>query len=60
MTGGGFKTDDQIVEEWLMSRSRVPQAHSIKRETNDRVSQDYFKFKENIDYILMFIINPSQ
>jgi hypothetical protein len=31
----------------------------IKRETNDRVSPDFFKFKENMENCLSYIINPS-
>lgn len=31
----------------------------IKKETNDRVSPEYFKFKENMDNIISYILNPT-
>ncbi|EAR85138.3 hypothetical protein TTHERM_00485880 (macronuclear) [Tetrahymena thermophila SB210] len=62
-TGESDKKQDEkdavdLLEDWLSSDD-VAQLSKIKRETESRLSIDFFKIDSNLEILLSFIINPT-
>ncbi|KAL4493670.1 hypothetical protein ABPG72_004163 [Tetrahymena utriculariae] len=62
-TGESDKKSDEkdavdLLEDWLSS-DEVAQLSKIKRETDSRLSIDFFKIDSNLEIFLSFLINPT-
>lgn len=51
------KTPTEILEDWL-SNEEIPQLNKLKRETQFRLSIEFFRADANLDNFFAFILDP--